>query len=150
MIMRARMLAMLIVLAAGGSALAQSVVVFVNGDPITAIDVEQRSKFIVLTDQKPPPRQQVLDQLIDEKLKIREGKRWGIEASDADVDSSYAGMARRMQQIQRAVDPGAGPKGHQRQHAQSEDQGGYRLATTDPRPLSGANANSGQRGPFAP
>ena len=96
-IMRARMLATLIVLTAGGSALAQSVVVFVNGDPITAIDVEQRSKFIVLTDQKPPPRQQVLDQLIDEKLKIREGKRWGIEASDADVDSSYGGMARRMQ-----------------------------------------------------
>ena len=41
-----------------------------------------------LTTQKPPPRQEVLDQLIDEKLKVREAKRWGIEAIDKDVDNS--------------------------------------------------------------
>jgi peptidyl-prolyl cis-trans isomerase SurA len=70
-----RLLAMLIVVVGGGAALAQSVVVFVNGDPITAIDIEQRSKFIVITTQKPAPRQEVLDQLIDEKLKIREARR---------------------------------------------------------------------------
>jgi len=91
------MAAMMIVVAAGGSAMAQNVVVFVNGDPITAIDVEQRSKFILLTDQKPTPRQQVLDQLIDEKLKIREGRRWGIEASDKEVDGNFAAMASRLQ-----------------------------------------------------
>ena len=45
-IMRIRVLAMLIVVAAAGSAMAQNVVVFVNGDPITAIDIEQRSKFM--------------------------------------------------------------------------------------------------------
>jgi peptidyl-prolyl cis-trans isomerase SurA len=94
-----RTLAMLvIVVASGGVALAQSVVVFVNGDPITAIDIEQRSKFIVLSTQKSPPRQEVLDQLIDEKLKIREGRRWGIEASDKEVESNFSGMARRMGQ----------------------------------------------------
>ena len=97
-IMRVRMLAVLVVVAAAGSALAQNVVVFVNGDPITAIDIEQRTKFIVLTNQKQPPRQEVLDQLIDEVLKIREGRRWGIEASTADVDNNYSGMARRMGQ----------------------------------------------------
>ena len=91
------MAAMMIVVAAGGSAMAQNVVVFVNGDPITAIDVEQRSKFILLTDQKPTPRQQVLDQLIDEKLKIREGRRWGIEASEKEVDGNFAAMASRLQ-----------------------------------------------------
>lgn len=93
-----RVLAMLVVVLGGSAALAQNVVVFVNGDPITAIDIEQRSKFIVLSTQKPVPRQQVLDQLIDEKLKIREAKRWGIEASDQDVDSNYLSMARRMGQ----------------------------------------------------
>ena len=51
-IMRVRMLAMLVVVAAGGSAMAQSVVVFVNGDPITAIDIEQRTKFLVLTESE--------------------------------------------------------------------------------------------------
>lgn len=93
-----RILAMLVVVLGGSAALAQNVVVFVNGDPITAIDIEQRSKFIVLSTQKPVARQQVLDQLIDEKLKIREAKRWGIEASDQEVDNNYSGMARRMGQ----------------------------------------------------
>jgi peptidyl-prolyl cis-trans isomerase SurA len=80
----------------GASALAQNVVVFVNGEPITAIDVEQRSKFILLTTQKHAPRQEVLNQLIDEVLKVREGKRWGISATDKEVDSNYAAMAGRM------------------------------------------------------
>ena len=87
---------MAIVVVVGGSALAQNVVVFVNGEPITAIDVEQRSKFIQASTQKPVPRQEVLDQLIDEILKVREGKRWGIVASDAEVNNNYAGMAGRM------------------------------------------------------
>jgi peptidyl-prolyl cis-trans isomerase SurA len=98
--MRVGMLAMLFVVAAGGSAPAQNVIVFVNGDPVTAIDVEQRTKFIILTNQnqKPPARQEVVDQLVDEKLKIREGKRWGIEFSDAEVNSSFSAMAARMNQ----------------------------------------------------
>jgi peptidyl-prolyl cis-trans isomerase SurA len=95
--LRVRALALLIVLAAGGSALAQTVVVFVNGDPITAIDIEHRSKFLALTGQK-ASRQEVLDQLIDEILKVREGRRWGIDIGNADVDASYARMARGMNQ----------------------------------------------------
>ena len=80
------------------TALAQTVVVVVNGEPITAIDVEQRSKFIQMSSQKAPPRQEVLDELIDEKLKVREGKRWGIEITEAEVDGMYANMASRMRQ----------------------------------------------------
>src|SRR6478672_5414233 len=76
-----RAFATLLVVVLGGSALAQTVVVFVNGEPITAMDLEQRSKFLFVTSQKHPPRQEVLDQLIDEKLKIREGARWGVSAS---------------------------------------------------------------------
>jgi peptidyl-prolyl cis-trans isomerase SurA len=93
-----RILTTMVVVAAGGHAMAQNVVVFVNGDPITAVDIEQRSKFITLTTQKQPTRQAVLDELIEERLKIREGKRWGIEASDADVNSNYAHMAGRLNQ----------------------------------------------------
>jgi peptidyl-prolyl cis-trans isomerase SurA len=96
MAVRVRLLATAFVVAACGSAMAQNVVVFVNGDPITAIDVEQRSKFLLLSDPKPVPRQKVLDELIDEKLKVREGSRWGINVSDADVNNSYTTMARRM------------------------------------------------------
>ena len=94
--MRVRALAMLVVVAVGGVAMAQNVVVFVNGDPITAIDIEQRSKFLMMTGQKQPPRQEVLDQLIDEKLKVREGKRWGMDIPNSEVDGNYARMARGM------------------------------------------------------
>jgi peptidyl-prolyl cis-trans isomerase SurA len=97
--MRIRMLAALVIVIGGTTAaLAQNVVVFVNGDPITAIDVEQRAKFLLLTTQKQPPRQEVLNQLIDEKLKVREGRRWGIEATDKEIDNNFSAMARRMGQ----------------------------------------------------
>ncbi len=84
---------------------------FVNGDPITAIDVEQRSKFIMLTTQKPAPRQEVLDQLIDEKLKIREARRWGIEATDQEVEQNFSAMARRMGQSGEQLTQNLGQKG---------------------------------------
>jgi len=105
------MAAMMIVVAAGGNAMAQQVAVFVNGDPITAIDVEQRAKLIQLTEQKAFPRQQVLDQLIDEKLKVREGRRWGIEASDKEVDNSFAAMASRLQKSADALTQDLAQKG---------------------------------------
>jgi peptidyl-prolyl cis-trans isomerase SurA len=95
-VVQARLLAAALIIASCGSAMAQHVVVFVNGDPITAIDIEQRIKFNALSGGKPAPRQKVLDELIDEKLKVREGHRWGINVSDADVNNSFATMARRM------------------------------------------------------
>jgi peptidyl-prolyl cis-trans isomerase SurA len=75
---------------------AQQVVVIVNGEPITALDIEQRSKLNQLSTHKAPPRQEVLDELITDILKVKEAKKWGLEVSDADVDSAYANMASRM------------------------------------------------------
>jgi peptidyl-prolyl cis-trans isomerase SurA len=77
-------------------ALAQNVVVFVNGEPITAIDLDQRMKLIQVTTQKTPVRQDTLNELIDEKLKVREAKRWGIEVPDSEVDASFARMSSGM------------------------------------------------------
>jgi peptidyl-prolyl cis-trans isomerase SurA len=90
------LIAAALLVAAATTAFAQNVVVMVNGDPITALDVEQRSKFILLTTQKAAGRQQVIEELIDEKLKIREGKRWQVEITDTDVDNAYANMGGRM------------------------------------------------------
>ncbi len=78
------------------AAQAQHVIVIVNGEPITALDVEQRSKFNQLSSQKAPPRQEVIEELITEKLKVREAKKFGLEVSDSDIDSSLAAMATRM------------------------------------------------------
>jgi peptidyl-prolyl cis-trans isomerase SurA len=87
--------AMLLAAAAMTPAEAQTVVAFVNGEPITALDIDQRAKLIELSSHQTPPRQKVLDELIDEKLKIREAKRWGLEIGDADVDASFASMGSR-------------------------------------------------------
>src|SRR5271169_3774279 len=51
------------------------VAVMVNGEPITNFDIEQRTKLLLLSSKKQPDRQQVIDELIDEKVKIREGKK---------------------------------------------------------------------------
>jgi peptidyl-prolyl cis-trans isomerase SurA len=91
----AAMLGFAAALTATGAA-AQQVVVIVNGEPITALDIEQRIKLSQLSTQKLPPRQEVLDELIDEKLKVREAKRWGLEVSDKEVEQAFAAMASRM------------------------------------------------------
>ncbi|CAL77118.1 conserved hypothetical protein [Bradyrhizobium sp. ORS 278] len=78
------------------SAHAQSIVVMVNGDPITDYDIEQRSKLNFLSTHKQQSRQEVLNELIDDKVKIKEGKKFGVEPSSSDIDQSFAGMGSRM------------------------------------------------------
>jgi peptidyl-prolyl cis-trans isomerase SurA len=75
---------------------AQSVVVMVNGEPITNYDIEQRSKLNFLTTHKPADRKQVIDELIDEKVKIKEAKKFGVDPTSSDIDQSYAAMSSRM------------------------------------------------------
>jgi peptidyl-prolyl cis-trans isomerase SurA len=93
-------MAALIVTAAIGGAQAQNVVAFVNGEPITALDIDQRSKLLEVSSpgHKVPSRQEVLDELINEKLQIREAKRWGIDPSDEDVNQAFASAAQSMHQ----------------------------------------------------
>lgn len=75
---------------------AQSIVVMVNGDPITDYDVEQRTKLNFLSTRKQQSRQEVINELIDDKVKIKEGKKYGVEPTASDVDQSFAGMGTRM------------------------------------------------------
>lgn len=87
---------MILAVAPGRPAAAQQIAVMVNGDPITTYDIEQRTKFMQLTAHKNPSRQEVIDDLINEKLKVQIGKRYKLDITDSDVDSSYADMAKRM------------------------------------------------------
>jgi peptidyl-prolyl cis-trans isomerase SurA len=81
------------IIAASSIARAQQVVLMVDGQPITALDIEQRSKFITMSTHKPAVRQEVIDGLVDEILEIREGKRYGIDPSDSDVNDSFNNVA---------------------------------------------------------
>ena len=75
---------------------AQTVAVMVNGEPITDYDIEQRSKLDFLTEHRQANRQDVINQLIDEKVKIREAKKFGVDPSSSDIDQSFAAMGSRM------------------------------------------------------
>jgi peptidyl-prolyl cis-trans isomerase SurA len=88
--------AALILMGCGSPLRAQTVAVMVNGEPITNYDIEQRTKLTLLSTHKPADRQQVINELIDEKLKIKEAKKFGVDPSATDIDQSYAQMSSRM------------------------------------------------------
>ena len=88
--------AALILLGCGSPSQAQTVAVMVNGEPITNYDIDQRMKLTFLTTHKPAVRQDVINELIDEKVKIKEGKKFGVDPTSADIDQSYAAMSSRM------------------------------------------------------
>lgn len=71
------------------------VVVIANGSPITELDISQRSKLMSAGAHKTPSRQEVINELIDDRLKISKGKYYGLEVSDKDVDNAFANMAQR-------------------------------------------------------
>ena len=75
---------------------AQSVACIVNGEPITNYDIEQRTKLNFLTTRKQMPRQEVIDELTNEKVKIKEAKKYGVDPGVSDIDQAYAGMGTRM------------------------------------------------------
>lgn len=80
----------------GSAVMAQSVAAMVNGEAITNFDIDQRIKLTQLTTRKAISRQEALDELINDKLKIKEGKRYGLDMSSSDIDGAYGNMASRM------------------------------------------------------
>jgi peptidyl-prolyl cis-trans isomerase SurA len=83
--------------AAGISPLqAQTIACMVNGEPITNMDIEQRTKLNFLTTRKQMPRQEVLDELTNEKVKLKEAKRFGVDPTASDVDAAFSSMSQRM------------------------------------------------------
>jgi peptidyl-prolyl cis-trans isomerase SurA len=75
---------------------AQQVVAVVNGIPITSYDVDQRTRLTQLSGGKAASRKEIIEELINDRVKLLEAKRWGIEASNAEVEASFATMASRM------------------------------------------------------
>jgi len=72
------------------------VIAIVNGEPITEVDIQQRTRLVELSTQKKPPRQEVLDELIDDKLKVQLSKRFIAEVPKREIENAYANMARRV------------------------------------------------------
>lgn len=73
-----------------------AVVLLVNGQPVTELDIEQRSKFMEMSSHKEPTHQAVIDSLIDEILEMREAKRYSIDPTEAEVNEAFANVATGM------------------------------------------------------
>lgn len=86
----------LILIGSASPSQAQTVAVMVNGEPITDYDIEQRSKLDFISTHKQPARQDVINELIDEKVKIKEAKKYGVDPSSSDIEQAYAQMSSRM------------------------------------------------------
>lgn len=79
------------------TAQAQNAVVVVNGDPITNFDIEQRAKLMQLSNgNKPASRQEAMEELINDRVKIKEAKKFNLDMSPSDVDAQYAVTGARM------------------------------------------------------
>jgi peptidyl-prolyl cis-trans isomerase SurA len=82
----------MVVTGAPSAAVAQQVVLVVNGSPITSYDIEQRGKLMQLSTHKAPARQEVIDDLINDKIKLSEAKRYDLEPSEGEIDKAVATM----------------------------------------------------------
>ena len=71
------------------------VVVIANGSPITEYDIQQRTKLMTVSAHKPPTRQEIINDLIDDRLKISRAKVYGLEVGDSEVNGAFEGMATR-------------------------------------------------------
>ncbi|MGB8997678.1 MAG: SurA N-terminal domain-containing protein [Pseudolabrys sp.] len=70
------------------------VVVIANGSPITEYDIQQRMKLDAIS-QKSPNRQQAINDLIDDRLKIARAKVYGLEVGDSEITGAFENMAGR-------------------------------------------------------
>lgn len=71
------------------------VVAVANGAPITELDIQQRTKLLATSTRERLSRKEVIQQLIDDRLKIAKAKTYGLVVSDRQVDEAFANMAQR-------------------------------------------------------
>jgi peptidyl-prolyl cis-trans isomerase SurA len=92
---QALMAAALILIGHAAPLHAQSVAVMVNGEAITNFDIDQRIKLSALSGQQ-VARPAVIEELINEKVKIKEGKKYSVDPSGSEVDGAFESMSSRM------------------------------------------------------
>ena len=79
-----------------GTAFAQQIVRGIDGELITERGIEQRSNLTWVSKGRTPSREDVITELRNEKLRVREAEKFGLEVADSEVDEVYASLASRM------------------------------------------------------
>lgn len=72
------------------------VAIVVNGDPITAYDIDQRARLMQLSGQKNASRPQAIEELINDKLKLSAARSYKLEITKTEIDNSFANIARNL------------------------------------------------------
>ena len=81
-----------------GTAQEVSIKVLVNDDPISDYDIDQRTRFLAITEQSQPSpelKQKAVDMLIDERLQMQEGRRQAVTPDDEEVNKILGDMAKK-------------------------------------------------------
>jgi len=73
--------------------MAQNVVLMVNGEPVTSLDIEQYIKYGAQLQQKSLSRQDAINEIIDDKVKVKEGKKYGVDPTFANVEEMFGDWA---------------------------------------------------------
>jgi len=92
----AAIVALAAIAGAPSPAASQQIVAIVNGIPITSYDIDQRIRIERLSNSRLTGHKDILDALIDDKVKLVEAKKFGIEPPKEEIERTYAGMASRM------------------------------------------------------
>src|SRR5262245_19931181 len=90
--------ACLIVVAGLGLAQEMSIKVLVNDDPISDYDIDQRERFLAITQQQqrsPALKKQATDLIIQERLQMQEGRKNGVTPDENDVTVILEDMAKK-------------------------------------------------------
>jgi peptidyl-prolyl cis-trans isomerase SurA len=91
-LLKAAAAASLLCLSAPASAVAQSVIT-VNGEPITSRDIEQRMKVSALVFRQPLSRDAAIKELIDDQVKLQEGRRLGMRVTPQGLEEALGRLA---------------------------------------------------------
>ncbi|MEP9366287.1 peptidylprolyl isomerase [Xanthobacter sp. VNH20] len=78
-----------------GVASAQQILAMVNGAPITSFDVAQRQRMHTLLERKNVSAKEALEEVIDDRIKISQGVKLGIDLEQKEIDDLFANVAAR-------------------------------------------------------
>lgn len=85
------------ILPAATPARAQAIAVVVNGQAISEADVASRQRLLALSNRgRLPPRPGVVEELIDERLRLQEAQRLRIRIDEDEVSRAFASIAQRV------------------------------------------------------
>ncbi len=83
-------------------AFAQAIAVTVNGDPITTIEVDEQMKFLRVLKQ-PASRDTAMEDLIADRLKLRQANKFGIDATEAGMTQTLNQLSVRNKTTSQAL-----------------------------------------------